>query len=103
MSNITCKVAGTTFDNRQGYICNARKAKNCYVFLRRDRNNKFDKNAIAVMVKADGKFMQVGFVPATIAKDLAPALDAGAKARVRRFGFVGGGGYNHGMRLTIEM
>jgi hypothetical protein len=71
---ITVKLAGVTFDNRQHYIKNYASRQQSYHLIR-EPDNKFDTNAVNVCVS---KYKaSVGYIPANIAKDLAPALDAG--------------------------
>lgn len=66
-------VAGFKFDDRPKVI--ARYAKvGAWVELVRDRDNKFDKNAIRLLV---GGRHDIGFVPKELAVSIAADLDSG--------------------------
>lgn len=65
-------VAGVSWENRQNLIL--KLENNAEVFLIRNPENQYDRNAIAVKTD-DG--MQIGWVPKGIAKVLAPEIDAG--------------------------
>lgn len=80
-------VAGVTYNNpdgssRQAYIRKFVKA-GMPAKLKREPNNQHDENAIAVWVTAKLVFglikedIQVGYLPAEIAEDLAPHVDSG--------------------------
>lgn len=65
-------VAGVTHDGRQTVIrkhCSAGDPAE----LRREPDNAFDRNAIAVYVRG----RQIGYVPADVAETIAPGLDSG--------------------------
>lgn len=80
---VTCNVAGTTFEGRQGKLWNLRKAQNegkkCYLMLRRDPKNSHDPNAIEVLAHIEGDVKHptflVGYVPAKVSCWLAPRMD----------------------------
>ena len=83
---VTVKVAGTTFEKRQGKLWNLRKAENagekCYCTLRREPKNDRDTNAIAVIAHIeDGATCKIGYVPANVACWLAKRMDAGLIVR----------------------
>ena len=73
------KVAGTFLKNR-------RQAIEKYVhygssfLLQREPDNEYDDNAIKVLLKtSNGGTLDIGYIPAKHAIDLAPAMDAGNK------------------------
>ena len=69
------KLAGVSFGNCQANI----KKWGCddirYFSLQRESNNQHDPNAISVWFQND----QLGYLQASVAKELAPLLDAGLK------------------------
>lgn len=79
LQNITLKVVGVTFTNedtgtpRQQVI--SKCTKDTAVFLEREPNNKYDKNAIKVMTLMG----QVGYIGKDYASILAEMMDAGRK------------------------
>lgn len=104
---IQTRVAGVSFDNRDGssrqtYIRRVKKGD--AIVLRREPENFFDANAIAVdWLDPDGTPCQLGYVPRNLAAVLAHVVDKGAKltAQVMRKG--GGGHRLAGVRVTIDM
>lgn len=73
------RLAGVTFGSRQHYIKEYARQAQKY-FLLREPDNKFDPNAIRVLVskyKAD-----IGYIPAKKAELLAPLMDAGIELKV---------------------
>lgn len=91
---IKTRLAGVTFDNRDGSPRQpfVRKAKKGDVLrLRREADNPFDGNALAVdWVSPDGDVHQLGYVPRNLAQFLGPMADDGAHltAEVVRMGSV---------------
>ena len=69
------RVVGVTFKddgykfNRQEIISKLSGSEQ--VYLKREPNNRFDKNAVAVMLKRKGKDLKLGYVRAELAAFLA--------------------------------
>jgi HIRAN domain len=103
---IQIRVAGVSFDNRDGssrqaYIRLVKKGDG--LVLRREPDNFFDPNAMAVdWTDAQGHPCQLGYVPRSLAALLAPLVDKGVvlKAEVAR---KGGGGRLRGVRMAIDL
>lgn len=111
-TTLESSVAGISFDGRQNIayaLSAASRKKDCrtWVELRRERGNERDANAVAVVAHITGTtnlHARVGYLPADIAKSVAAAMDAGARARIAAYAFVGGyRGRNIGMRLSIDV
>lgn len=84
-NKIEFNIAGTTFEGRQGKLWNLRKHdKGAYVMLRREKNNKYDPNAIAVIAVTGKTHSKIGYVPKDKALWLAPKMDAGLLVRAYR-------------------
>lgn len=89
------KVAGVTFGKRQGVLNGLRKytksGKKADLVLVREASNKKDPNAIKVLIrwnmndKNNIRRAQIGYVPAEIAKELAPVMDNGTFVKVKSF------------------
>ena len=75
---IDTKIAGVTFEGRQKYV--AKEDVGDRLYLRREKDNKYDPNAIAVYSAKQKK--QLGYVPATVAKSLATVMDSGTSLKV---------------------
>lgn len=96
-------VAGTSFGRRQGFLCNLETTPNAKLFLKRERKNDADSNAIKVIVKNDnGKCYDIGYVPRKVAAVMAPAMDAGAYVFVDSYKVVGGKGLTRGVKLSTH-
>ena len=89
MGTAQMKIAGTTFNNRQGKLWQLKKAEKAYLTLRREPTNKHDANAIRVYAHTlNGEkvtHFEIGYVPAEKAEWLAPAIDAGKYVRVTNY------------------
>jgi hypothetical protein len=73
---IEAKVVGVTYENRQHAIANLQK--NDPVTLRRDRNNRHDSSAIAII---DQKGQSLGFLPRDLAAKYATDFDRSGDIR----------------------
>ena len=72
VARFNTKVVGVTYENRQDVLASLEPGVE--LWLRRDSQNKYDANAIAVTL-LDGT--QLGYLNKHLAKQLAPAMDAG--------------------------
>lgn len=70
---ILVKVAGVTFEGRQGMIQKLTGREPVKIVPEPD--NKYDKNALAVHVAHDGEIFHIGYVPRDLAATFAPLLD----------------------------
>lgn len=76
MKQFHTKVVGVTFENRQEYIKKMKIGEK--IFLERDRNNAYDKNAIKVI---NDKGFQIGFISKDLAPKIAEKMDSGIRFR----------------------
>lgn len=102
MRTIETRVAGVTFDNRQGKIAYIAKNRNrAYCFLKAEPNNAYDSNAVAVyagVAGAGGKRTKIGYIP----KDLAPEIAGMREGELWIADFkVNRGRDTYGVKLTI--
>ena len=104
---ITIHTAGTTFENRQGKLWNIRKNNAQGIpsttMLRREPNNKYDPNAIAVLVESNGTVAKVGYVPANNAVWLAKLMDEGRIVRAYHGSIIGGTAYKQTMGWLVDI
>ena len=95
------QVAGVTYSNDDG-SSRQHVVSMCHVdehlLLIRDPGNQYDGNAIKVC-RTTGA--QLGFIPASVAANLAPLMDSGMKFTVIVENVVGGDGYNYGCTVRI--
>lgn len=91
------KAVGVSFDNRQAVIAGLKAGD--VLALKREANNPYDKNAIAVQT-AQGE--AVGFIRAQIAAKLSPQIDGdGAQYGVRVTDITGSVDKNLGVNLLV--
>jgi len=77
---VETKVAGVTFGNRQKAIEHLSRynPQEIRISLRRERENAYDVNAIAVYASVEGKgAYQMGYLPKALAAFIAPLMDTG--------------------------
>lgn len=91
------KVVGVTFEGRQALLAEVRTGER--LRLVRDPANPRDPHAIKVCLP-DGR--QLGFLRATLAARLAPAIDAGARYAATAAALTGGGDRAQGLNIFVE-
>ncbi|WP_051608712.1 HIRAN domain-containing protein [Selenomonas sp. FC4001] len=92
---ITTKIAGVTYENRQNAVKKLQIGQD--VALVREPNNLYDHNAVAVYCAS----VQLGYLPAGVASQVAPHMDAGYFISGTVMDVYGGNGYNYGARIKI--
>lgn len=101
-NEISFNIAGTSHDNRQGYIHYINNNKNAYLMFRRDSKNPYDKNAVQIIgYVPDGKIVNLGFVPCKLAPYIADALDNNKGAYIKSYKIIGNKNYT-GMNVTAR-
>ncbi len=91
------KVAGVTFEGRQGVIPHVRPGQR--LRLVREPTNPHDPHAIAVCTE-DGRHL--GYLSARLAGRLAPAMDAGTRYAATASQVTGGGGRSYGLNIFVQ-
>ena len=94
------KLVGVTFEGRQEVI----KVLNGSEMLRvrREADNKFDDNAVAVDVQFGEDWAPIGYIAKDKNKDIAAALDAGNEVFIGIASLTGGGEKSYGVNTEIE-
>lgn len=95
---VETSVAGVTYDGRQAVIPTLKAYQLCV--LRREPNNPYDKNAIAVWTQDN---RSIGFIPGPLAARLAPLFDKMVQMPTARVLRVTGGGYNRSYGVVIKI
>lgn len=103
---LVIKVSGVTYDNRQERI--AQLSKIDPVRLEPEPENKFDPNAIAVIVMHKGQRFHCGYVPRELAARIAPLLEGESlmvkiKAVTGGFNTLDGERAAFGLKLTVTL
>ena len=101
------RVAGTTFNGGQNKLAYLQSFKpdDIKVALQREKDNEYDKNAVAVWVKIESvnRMAKVGHVPHNLAVKLSKIMDKGVKVIGKFGGVIGGYGCKENLGLLINM
>jgi hypothetical protein len=91
MTKATMKanIVGSTFYKDAGNII-ARLRPGAKLILRREPNNKYDRNAISVWFSFSGNETQLGHLSRGLAELMAPKLDAGLEVIATKAPIIGG-------------
>ena len=93
---IFTKIAGVSFNGRQAYVKNLSIGDP--LMLLREPGNQYDQNAIKITT-IEG--MQIGYIRAKLAAELAPLMDKGSKFTCKVLEVTGGKGKNLGCNIII--
>jgi len=74
------RLAGVSYEGRQEYLKKMNGKEK--LKLKREKNNYYDPNAVAVYTKIKGKDKKIGYIPAVIAKQVSWVLDSGSKIEI---------------------
>ena len=106
------KVRGVNQKNQDGYERQKYIRSYCKpgmpLILKREPNNPHDANAISVWVKARalvlfGDTVQIGYLGAEVAEELAPIIDRGGKVEARITEVTGGAKDKKALGVNIEV
>lgn len=90
---MTVRAAGTTFENRQERLQFLKqfKPEDLTVTLEREKENKFDGNAIQIVVhiKPIRRRTVIGYVPKGLARELSKVLDMGIQVKASLMQIIG--------------
>ena len=108
LPQVITKVSGVTHGKRQQALEHLTKysPEDIRIFLQREANNAFDKNAIKVVASVRGKgAYTVGYLPRALADFIAPLLDTGKLIKTAYSGIVGmyEPYMNYGMRISLTV
>lgn len=104
---MTVRAAGTTFENRQERLQFLQQFKpdDLTVTLEREPENRFDKNAIRVVVHIlpISRKTVIGYIPKGLAGELAKVIDTGIQVKARLKGVIGGYGYKETLGALLNI
>ncbi len=104
---MTVRAAGTTFENRQERLQFLKqfKPEDLTVTLERERNNKFDSNAIKIVIhiKPIRRRTVIGYVPKGLARELSKVLDMGIQVKASLMRIIGGYSYKESLGALINI
>lgn len=97
------KIAGTTFDGRQGIILDLKNRGMLNygqsLLLQREYNNKYDSNAVQVIHSQTKQIL--GYIPKDTASDIARKMDNGTNFIAYVEAVTGGNSYNLGINIKV--
>ena len=104
---MTIRAAGTTFENRQERLqfLQQFKPEDLTVTLEREKENKFDSNAIQIVVhiKPIARKTVVGYVPKGLARELSKVLDMGIQVKASLMQIIGGYAYKENLGALVNI
>lgn len=104
---MTIRAAGTTFENRQERLNFLRqfKPEELTVTLEREPENRFDRNAIRIVVHIlpISRRTVVGYVPKGLARELSRVLDMGVQVKASLMKIIGGYSYKESLGALVNI
>ena len=105
--SMTIRAAGTTFKNRQERLrfLQQFKMQDLTVTLEREPDNKFDSNAIQIVVhiKPISRRTIIGYVPRGLARELSKVIDIGVQIKAVLKQIIGGYSYKESLGVLINI
>lgn len=92
---IRTKVRGVSQEGRQDILATCKPGQ--ALRLEREPHNRFDRNAVAVLASKS----MCGYLPAGLAKTIAPLMDSGKEVEARVLQVTGEGRKNAGMNIEL--
>lgn len=105
--SMTVRAAGVSFENRQERLAFLQqfKPEDLTVTLEREQNNKFDCNAIQIVVhiKPISRRTIIGYIPKGLARELSKVLDMGIQVKATLMQIIGGYAYKESRGALINI
>ena len=108
LPQVVTKVSGVTHGKRQQALEHLTQysPEDIRIYLKRESDNAFDKNAVKVVVSVRNKgAYTIGYLPRALAAFIAPLLDTGKIIKTAYSGVVGmyEPYMNYGLRITLAV
>lgn len=105
--SMTVRAAGVSFENRQERLqfLQQFKPEDLTVTLEREKENKFDCNAIQIVVhiKPIRRKTVVGYIPKGLARELSKVIDMGVQVTASLMQIIGGYSYKESLGALINI
>ena len=105
--SMTVRAAGVSFENRQERLAFLQqfKPEDLTVTLEREKENKFDGNAIQIVVhiKTISRRTIIGYIPKGLARELSKVLDMGIQVTASLIQIIGGYGWKESLGALINI
>lgn len=94
------KLVGVTFEGRQAVISLLKGDEQ--LSCRREPENEYDKNAVAVDVLVGEEWLPIGYIAKDKNQEIAASMDAGIVPKITLANITGGDGKSFGINFEIE-
>lgn len=94
------KLVGVTFEGRQAVISTLKGDEPLRV--RREADNEYDPNAVAVDVKVGEELLPIGYIAKDKNLEIAKSLDAGIPVEIKLASLTGGDGKSFGVNIELQ-
>lgn len=94
------KLVGVTFEGRQAVISTLKGGEK--LRTRREPENEYDKNAVAVDVYINKEWLPIGYIAKDKNQEIAKSMDAGEKVKIILSNITGGDGKSFGINIELE-
>lgn len=105
--SMTIRAAGVTFSNRQERLqfLQQFRQEDLSVTLERERDNKFDGNAIQIVVhiKSISRSTVIGYVPEGLTGELSKVIDMGIQVKASLMQIMGGYGWKENLGALVNI
>lgn len=105
--SMTVRATGVSFENRQERLAFLQqfKPEDLTVTLEREKENKFDCNAIQIVVhiKPISRRTIIGYIPKGLARELSKVLDMGIQVKATLMQIIGGYGWKESLGALINI
>lgn len=94
------KLVGVTFEGRQAVISTLKG--NEPLRVRREADNEYDPNAVAVDVKVGEELLPIGYIAKDKNLEIAKSMDAGIPVEIKLASLTGGNGKSFGVNIELQ-
>lgn len=94
------KLVGVTFEGRQAVISTLKG--NEPLRVRREADNEYDPNAVAVDVQVGKEFLPIGYIAKDKNLEIAKSLDAEVPVEIKLASLTGGNGKSFGVNIELQ-
>lgn len=94
------KLVGVTFEGRQAVISTLKG--NEPLRVRREADNEYDPNAVAVDVKIGEEMLPIGYIAKDKNLEIAKSMDAGIPVEIKLASLTGGDGKSFGVNIELQ-
>lgn len=94
------KLVGVTFEGRQAVISTLKG--NEQLRVRREPDNEYDPNAVAVDVEIGDELIPIGYIAKDKNLEIAKSLDSGIPVNIKMASLSGGDGKSYGVNIELQ-